>query len=142
MFSGRGKKVQVGIPQRIQCLVPSCTTTFRSRGGLTNHVNTFHQDTHQVSHHHGDQTPPSSPSPAMDLDPPQSLSHADPLDSNLPPNAGPSNIGTKIYHPLLNGNALSILFYAALTIRQLVVQDNLAMRMEISSLLAHFLLLM
>ena len=77
----------------------------------------------------------------MDQDPPQSLSHADPLDNNLPPNAGPPNIGTKIYHPLLNGNALSILFYVVLTIRQLVVQDNLAMRMEIFSLLAHFLLL-
>ena len=77
----------------------------------------------------------------MELNPPQSSSRADSLDGNLLPNTVPPNIGTKIYYPLLNGNTLFILFYVVLTICQLIVQDNLVMRMEISSLLPHFLLL-
>ena len=109
MFTiGRGRPAaRRGVPQRIACTEPTCPATFRSCRGLTNHVHTFHQDTHHVHYpqaHHGlDSTPPSPH--GMDVDDVQFQFNSPPNSPhppacNTPP---PQNKGIKIYHPILNG---------------------------------------
>jgi hypothetical protein len=84
--------------------------TFLSRRGLTYHVNTFHQNTHQVpSCANHPQSVHSTLLPneiEFDIPPPHldnSLPNTPPEESPLPPAGIQAHKGVKMYHPILNG---------------------------------------